>query len=336
MPVVLYMPVLSGCMPVRYSPAGTILYKLLSRTPNIMIRQSADDFFLNLKANAPDTTVLTPTLRQNFSEFLSEMQEETTNVGDFSVEKVPLAEGAAGYWITLPGVREDRVILFFHGGGFTLGSTSDHLGFCIRLARASGVKIFSVDYRLAPEHPHPAPVNDAMAAFRYLTGKGYHPHHILPAGICAGGNLVLGLLLSLRDKNQPLPLAAVCISPITDILFPGESVDRNAARDWITPARLRSIRSAYLLNSDPALPLVSPVHANLRHLPRLYVQAGTHELLLSDIGKFVEKARWAGVPVQVELFEGMFHSWQLFAEDIPEGDEAIGQIGAFAETILAR
>lgn len=302
-----------------------------------MIRQSADDFFATVRANAPDSTLPTPTLRQNVSEFLVEMQAEGLKGGDHAVEKVALPDGVTGYWISVPEARKDRVILFFHGGEFTLGSTDDHLGFCVRLARASMTRIFSVDYRLSPEHPYPAPVADAVAAFRYLAGRGYHPHHILPAGISAGGNLVLALLLSLRDKGSPLPLAAASISPITDILFPGESVEKNRERDWLTPARLRGIRTVYLTGGiDPALPLVSPVHANLRNLPRLYVQAGTHEILLSDIGRFVEKARWAGVPVQVELYEGMFHAWHLFSDDIPEGEEAIGHLGTFALSILDR
>lgn len=301
-----------------------------------MIRQSADDFFALLKANAPDPTLPTPTLRKNFSEFYTEMQEGGLKEGDHRAVKVPLQNGVTGTWVTVPGISEERVILFFHGGSFSLGSTEDHLGLCVRLARASQVKVFSVDYRLAPEHTFPSPVDDAMAAFQFLVKQGFQPHHILPVGISAGGNLVLSLLLSLRDRNLPLPLAAGCMSPITDLTFPGESVEKNAARDWLTPERLRGIRQVYLGSRDPALALASPVHANLRHLPRLYIQAGTHELLLSDIGKFVDKARWAGVPVQVEIWEGMFHCWQIFADDIPEGQQAIDHMGLFAQEVLSR
>lgn len=301
-----------------------------------MIRLSADDFFANLKANCPDPNLPVTSVRQRFSEFYAEMQAGALAAGDHQVGLVPLPGGISGSWITVPESDDERVLLFFHGGGFTTGSTSDHLGLCVRLARAARSRIFSVDYRLAPEHTFPAAIDDALAAFRYLTTNGFHPRQILPVGISAGGNLVLGLLLTLRDRGMPLPPAAVCMSPATDLLFPGESVHKNAGRDWITPERLAGIRKAYLGGKDPALPLASPVNAPLRHLPRLYIQAGTHELLLSDIGKFVEKARWAGVPVQVELWEGMFHCWQIFADDIPEGQEAIDHAGAFAQDVLSR
>jgi acetyl esterase/lipase len=126
------------------------------------------------------------------------------------------------------------------------------------------------------------------------------------------------------------------MSPATDMLFSGESVEKNRERDWITSEHLDAIRTIYLAGHDPKDPLASPVHARLAGLPRLYVQAGTHELLVSDIGVFVDKARWAGVPVQAEIWEGMFHCWQLFAEQIPEGQEAIGQAGAFIEDVLSR
>ncbi len=301
-----------------------------------MIHNAPDELLTLLKENVPDTSLPTPTLRQGFSDLYKEMQQESLSACDYQVEKIPLRDGAVGYWITLPGVMADRVVLFFHGGGFTLGSTEDHMGLCVRLARASRTRVFSVDYRLAPEHTFPAPVNDAVTAYRYLMSKGFQPHHILPAGISAGGNLVLGMLLTLRDERVPLPYACVCISPAVDLLFPGESVQKNAGRDWITAERLQSIRRVYLGGRDPSHPLASPTHARLAGLPRLYIQVGTHELLLSDIGTFVDKARWAGVPVQAELWEGMFHCWQIFADEIPEGQEAIEHIGVFAQSMLAR
>ena len=126
------------------------------------------------------------------------------------------------------------------------------------------------------------------------------------------------------------------MSPVTDMLFSGESVEKNRERDWITRERLHAIRTVYLAGHDAKDPLASPMHARLAGLPRLYVQAGTHELLVSDIGAFVDKARWAGVPVQAEIWEGMFHCWQLFAEQVPEGQEAIEQAGAFIEDVLSR
>ncbi len=301
-----------------------------------MIHNAPDDLLTFLKENAPGTALPVPALRQGFSDLYKEMQQESLSACDYHVEKVSLRDGAAGYWITLPEVMSDRVVLFFHGGGFTLGSTGDHLGLCVRLARASRARVFSVDYRRAPEHTFPAPVNDAVTAWKYLLSKGFQPHHLLPVGISAGGNLVLGMLLSLMDERAPLPAAGVLMSPAVDLLFPGESVTKNAGRDWITAQRLHAIRRIYLGGRDPNHPLASPIHARLAGLPRLYIQAGTHELLLSDVGKFVDKARWAGVPVQVELWEGMFHCWQIFADEVPEGEEAIDHAGRFAQSVLSR
>jgi epsilon-lactone hydrolase len=301
-----------------------------------MIESSPHDVLALLKEQTPDAKNPSLTQRQNYSDFLKEMQVDTLIPGDYLVERVALPDGVTGNWISLPEILADRVILFFHSGGFTLGSTEDHLGLCIRLARATRARVFSIDYRLSPEHPYPAPVEDAVNAFRYLNSKGIPPHRIMPVGISVGGNLVLSLLLSLRENQTPLPTAAVCMSPIVDFDFPGESVRKNEGLDWLSPARLQTLRTVYLTGRDPSDPLASPVHARLAGLPRLYIQMGTHELLLSDIGKFVDRARWAGVPVQADLWEGMFHCWQIFADDMPEAQEAIGHIGAFAQDMLAR
>lgn len=301
-----------------------------------MICDSPDEFLALIREHAPDPKKPVPLLRQELSAFYQEMQEEIVREGTHQIERVPLPDGVTGTWVSLPEIAADRVILFFHSGGFILGSTDDHLGLCIRLARAARMRVFSIDYRLAPEHPFPAAPSDAMAAYRYLIAKGYHPHHILPVGMSSGGTLVLDLLLNLRDLNMPLPRAAICISPIVDMSFPGESVTKNGARDWLTPARLQAIRAAYLGNHDPSEPIASPVHARLAGLPRLYIQVGTHELLLSDIGRFVDKARWAGVPVQAELWEGMYHCWQIFAGQVPEAKDALDNIAAFAGDVLGR
>jgi acetyl esterase/lipase len=196
--------------------------------------------------------------------------------------------------------------------------------------------VFSVDYRLAPEHVFPAAAEDALCAYQYLIAHGIPPHHIIPIGISAGGTLVLDLIISARDQKLALPLAAVCLSPITDMQFSGESVERNTGLDWITTARLHAIRTAYLAGKNHDDPLVSPVHARLHGLPRLYIQVGTHELLLSDVAAFVQKARWAGSPVQLELWEGMFHCWQVFSRDVPEAKRAIEHIGSFVQDALNR
>jgi monoterpene epsilon-lactone hydrolase len=299
-----------------------------------MISDQPLDVLAILKSNAPDPKKPVSVVRKEFSEFYEEMGDEEGEPA--VIECVEITKGLQGYWITVPEAVTDRIILFFHGGGFTAGSTKDHLGLCARIGRAARARILSIDYRLAPDYVFPAPVEDAIAAYQFLLSSGHPSHRIVPVGISAGGTIVLDLLLSARDRKMPLPLAGVCMSPLTDMLFNGESVTKNLDNDWVTPAYLNSIRSVYLAGQDPKDPLGSPVWARLYGLPRLYFQAGTHELLLSDIAAFVDKARWAGVPVQFELWEGMFHCWQVFARQVPEGQQAISHIGAYVQDMLIR
>ena len=300
----------------------------------LMISDSTVDLLTLIKSHTPDQKKPISLVRKDHSAFYESMQEDH---GEYMItERVEISKGVYGYWINVPEAVTGHTILFFHGGGFTLGSTIDHLGLCIRIARAARAQVFSVDYRLAPENVFPAPVEDAIDAYRYLITHGTMPHRIIPVGISAGGTLVLDLLLSARDRGLPLPPAGICMSPVVDMLFAGESVKKNLENDWLTPQRLDAIRTVYLAGHDPGDPLASPVFSPLSGLPRLYIQAGTHELLLSEIALFVEKARWAGVPVQFELWEGMFHCWQVFAQEIPEGQRAIDNIGAYAQDTLNR
>ena len=300
--------------------------------PHIMTGDPHGEIIAILKTHLPDVKKPPAQVREEFSATYESLQA----IEGPEVEGVVIRDGLDGFWITVPESLPGRVLLFFHSGGFSAGSTRDHLGLCTNLARACHSRVFSVDYRLAPEHIFPAAAEDALCAYQYLTAHGILPHHIVPAGISAGGTLVLDLLISARDAKLALPLAAVCLSPATDMLFGGESVERNAGLDWITPARLHAIRTEYLGGTDPSDPLASPVHARLHGLPRLYFQIGTHELLLSDVAAFVEKARWAGTPVQLELWEGMFHCWQVFARDVPEGRRAIEHIGSFVQDAMSR
>lgn len=288
-----------------------------------------------IRSNAPDLTKPVSVMRREYSAFYEAMQAEAGEPP--FLERVMIGEGGVqGFWVSVEESVPDRTVLFFHGGGFVIGSTHDHLGLCIRIARAAKARVFSVDYRLAPEHLFPAAVHDAVAAYRWLITHGYPPHRIVPAGISAGGTLVLDLLLSARDQSITLPRAAVCLSPAVDMLFEGKSVEKNAEIDSIVPARLHSIRTTYLVGQDPAGPLASPLHANLTGLPLLYIQAGTHELLFDGIAAFVKKARWAGVPVRFEIWQQMFHCWQVYAGHVPEGMEAIDNIGAFVQDVLSR
>ncbi len=299
-----------------------------------MIPDPHPDLLTLLKSNAPDPRKPIPLVRQNFSAFIGEMREEEYEPP--TVESVEISPNLRGFWIGGTEVSTDQIILFFHGGCFSIGSTQDYLELCSRIAKAAHTRVFSVDYRLAPEHVFPAPVEDAVTAYTYLLSRGWQAHRILPAGLSSGGTLVLDLLLSLRDRGMPLPPAGVCMSPFVDMRFEGESVTKNIDNDWLTPAILGAIRGGYLAGHDLTDPMASPINARLRGLPRLYIQAGTHELLLSDIASFVDKARWAGVPVQFEIWEGMFHCWQAFPVQLPEGQRAIHHAGTFIRNAVTR
>ncbi len=297
-----------------------------------MIRETPQDFLDILKSYVPDPQKPAGVARQEFSEFFAEFQTDERP----EVEQVAIRNDLRGVWCSVPEAVPDRTLLFFHGGGFSVGSTADHLGFCAELARAAQSRVFSVDYRLAPEHTFPAQVEDAVAAYRYLASHGYPPHRIIPVGISSGGTLVLDLLLTLRDQHLLMPPAAVCMSPMVDLAFGGESVTANRDSDWLSAARLTAIRIQYLAGREPDDPLASPVHANLSGLPRLYIQTGSGELLYDDISAFAKKAKWAGVQVRFEIWEGMFHFWQIFGKQVPEARDAISRAGAFVRETFGR
>ena len=297
-----------------------------------MIRETPQEFLDILKSYVPDPNKPVGLARQEFSEFLTEFQSDESP----ATESVAIREDLRGVWCSVAGGVPDRALLFFHGGFFTVGSSADHLGFCAELARASRSRVFSVDYRLAPEHPFPAAADDALDAYRFLARRGYPPHRIIPVGISAGGTLVLNLLLSLREQRLLMPPSAICMSPLVDLSSAGDTAKKDRESDWLTPARLAAIRTQYLAGYDSEDPRASPVHANLSGLPRLYVQAGSGELLFDDISAFAGKAKWAGVQVRFEIWEGMFHLWQLFGKQVPEARDALTRVGTFARETFER
>lgn len=252
-----------------------------------------------------------------------------------AVERVAVAGGIPAFWVTTPASRAFRTVLFFHGGGFTSGSTADHLDLCARLADAARAGVFSVDYRLAPEDPFPAAVKDCLAAYRHLLAEGYSPDGIVPVGISAGGSLVISMLLAARDAGVAMPAAAVLLSPAVDMLFLGESVFFNRETDWLTPKHLVGILEDYIAGHDPTDPLASPLYADLRGLPPMLVQAGGGEILIDGIAAFVSVAELQGVSVTFDCAEGMFHCWQAFAAVLPEGVAAVERVGAFVRRWVA-
>ena len=239
-------------------------------------------------------------------------------------------DGTPGEWITTEGGAAEATILYLHGGGYVIGSINSHRELISRIARAAGARALAIDYRLAPEHPFPAAVEDATKAYRWLLHHGVSPESIVIAGDSAGGGLTVATLLALRDAGDPLPAAAVCISPWTDLEITGESMVTKADVDpMIRPDEAKGEAARYYGEAGPRHPLVSPIHADLSGLPPLLVQVGTSEVLLSDSTRLAERAKAAGVDVTLEEWEEMIHVWHFFAFMLPEGQQAIERIGEF-------
>jgi monoterpene epsilon-lactone hydrolase len=238
--------------------------------------------------------------------------------------------GLAAEWIAPPNVAEDRVIFYLHGGGYVMGSIRTHRAMIARIARASNARALAIDYRLGPEHPFPAAVDDAVAAYRWLLEQKFKPEKMVVAGDSAGGGLTIAALLSIRDARIPMPAAAVAISPWTDLEGSGDSVRTRASQDVMVQQRsLNSFASLYLGQQDPKNPLASPLNADYRGLPPMLIQVGDAEILLDDSIRVAEKARKAGVEVALEVWDEMIHVWHVFAKILPEGQQAIDKIGRF-------
>ncbi len=221
----------------------------------------------------------------------------------------------------------DAIILYLHGGAYAVGSPHVHREFLSRLARACLVKVLAIDYRLAPEHPFPAALEDAITAYRWLVSGGYDPSSIVIAGDSAGGGLAIATLVSLRDSGTPLPACAVCLSPWVDLASANETLDQD--NDPILNAEiLAHFARAYAAQTDPHNPLISPIFADLKGLPPILIHAGTNEILYDQITQFYEKARQAEVEVVLELWKDLFHVFQI-VPILPEAKQSLEKIATF-------
>ena len=240
------------------------------------------------------------------------------------------AGGVPAHWLTAPGADANRVLLFLHGGGYELGSLRSDGELAARLGRASGMRVLFPEYRLAPEHPFPAAIDDVLAAWRWLlTEQDLNASSTAVAGDSAGGGLAVALLVATRDAEEAMPAAAVLMSPTVDLTSSGASMTERADQDPIsTPGMLRQFASDYLAGADPKTPLASPLFASMRGLPPLLVQVGTADLLLSDSERLARTAAEAGVDVTLDVGEGLPHVYQLLL-GTPEAAEATEKIGKF-------
>ena len=243
------------------------------------------------------------------------------------------AAGIPAEWISAPEIVETNVIYYLHGGGYIEGSIISHRELASRISRASKARVLLIEYRLAPEHPFPAAVEDATKAYQWLIeDQKIAPKNLIIAGDSAGGGLTLVTLINLRDKGIKLPAAAVCLSPWTDLGLTGESYKKNEKIDpMLTFDSIYFMAKLYLGDTDYANPLASPVYGNLKGLPPIYILVGTAEILLDDSVLFAKRAKEAGVDATIDIWDDMPHVFPAFAAFAPEGQQGIEKIGIFTK-----
>lgn len=240
------------------------------------------------------------------------------------------AGGVPAAWVSAPDVREDRALLYLHGGGYQMGSVASHRGLMGRLSAAAGCPVLGIDYRLAPEHPFPAALEDAVTAWRWLRAEGFASSGLAVAGDSAGGGLALSLMLALRDAGEPLPAAGFLMSPWVDMTATADSYESLAGRDPLNRRDLIGLMAkSWLKGADPRDPRASPLFADLAGLPPLLVHVGAREIMLDDARGLCTAARDAGGMATLEIWEDMIHVFQLYPEMLPDADAAVAEAGEF-------
>jgi acetyl esterase/lipase len=278
-----------------------------------------------IRARAAETRKTIEDDRASYERMLSSMPLDD----DITTERVG-AGGVPAEWIAAPGAEEQRILLYLHGGGYAFGSMRTHRVMLAHISRAAKARVLGLDYRLAPENPFPAPVEDSVAAYRWLLANGADPGKIVIGGDSAGAGLMVAVLVALKYIGEPLPAAGVGISSWTDMEATGQSYVNNAEVDpSVSRDRILRIAKLYLGGKDPRAPLASPLHADLRGLPPLLLQVGSIETLLDDTTGLAKRAKEVGVEVEVDIWDDMPHVWHHFAPILPEGQQAIQRIGEF-------
>ena len=245
------------------------------------------------------------------------------------VEQVNI-DGTHAELLNFSDTNPQKIILFLHGGGYVTGSALTHRMMCALLAKATGAKVLVPDYRLAPEHPFPAALEDTLKVYRWLLAQGYSSANIIIAGDSAGGGLSVAATLALRDAGASLPAAVVCLSPWADLTLKGQSHLTKAKSEAVLRTEvLREWASCYTDESNLNNPLVSPVYADFHGFPPLLIEVGSEEILLDDARMLADKAKADGVDVTLNIWDGMWHVWQALGDVIPENKKAFEEIGQF-------
>ena len=265
-----------------------------------------------LSAKTPDNVIVTP-----------------LNIPRTSGASIPCE------WIQMEEASTKPVLLYFHGGCYVFGGLNGHRDVAWRLAEAGDVRVLLVDYRLAPEHPFPAALEDAIECYRWLLAQGTTPDKIAIGGDSAGGGLSVATLVNIKNLGMPMPNCSILLSPWTDLSLSGDSIGANADSDvMLTAGALKKTADHYLGQSDHTAPLASPLFADLSGLPATFVQVSESEILLSDAQRLVTKMVDAGGEAMLETWPKMPHVWQILASRVPEGKAAIVKLGEFLKARL--
>ncbi len=265
---------------------------------------------------------------------LDMLGEQSVPPADVRIETVA-ANGIQAEWTTTPGADPSRVLLYLHGGGYVSGSLVSHRTMIAEAGRQAGTRTLALAYRLAPEHPFPAALDDAVAGYRFLLASGVDPRLIALAGDSAGGGMTIATMLMLREAGEPLPGCAWCISPWVDLEMTGASMTGKADIDpMIQKPYLQELTEAYLHGADPHDRLASPLYADLNGLPPLLIQCGSAETLLDDSVRLAGAAARADVAVTLEVYPDMIHVWHLFHQQVAAGRGALTTAGRFIHDAL--
>ncbi len=251
-----------------------------------------------------------------------------------SVEK-DVVNGLNVEWLTPKDHMDGKLLLYLHGGAYVLGGCDLHRQMVSHIARAGRIRAILPEYRLSPEHKYPAAINDAVGVYRSLLKMGLKPQDIIFAGDSAGGGLSVATLLALRDAGDPLPAAAVLLSPFLDVTGSGASMQSRADKDpWFRAEDIPIVADHYCEPHQRRFPLVSPVFANVEGLPPMLIQVGDHEILLSDSERLADECVAAGIDVELEVWPEMWHVFQMFTRKMPESRQAIDKIGRYIQARL--
>lgn len=254
-----------------------------------------------------------------------------------AIRQVPTQVGGVpGHWLVPPDVQEGRVVYYLHGGSYLAGGLETHQHLVGRLAVLCRARVLLLEYRLAPEHPFPAAVEDAVAGYTGILDAGWSPGETVVVGDSAGGGLALALFMWGRDRNLPLPAGAVLLSPWTDLACTAPSLRTRAEADpWLVAEAVPREAALYLAGADPKNPLASPLYGDLAGLPPLLIHVGEDEILLDDATRLAAKAKEAGVLVTLKVWANLWHVFHLFWDQVPAADAALHEIGQYVDRLLA-